>query len=80
MRGIGDDSLVLALGTALLGQSLLVIALAVALKRQELEADKYADIVTYYTTILDREGVELTDYDLIALSTMFGDTATESYS
>lgn len=71
MRRFGDDGLILILGSALLAQSALVLALINALKREELEVNKYVDIVTYYTTVLARENVELTDYDLIALSTMF---------
>lgn len=70
---ITRDGLVLTLAAALLIQSGLVLDLAIAARRNKFEADKYADISTYYVSVLQREEIELEDYDLIALSTMYND-------
>lgn len=71
MTKLTRDEVVLALSAALLIQSVATFSLAVLKQRAERDADKYADIVRYYNDVLERNEVELEEYDLIALNTMF---------
>lgn len=71
MTKLTRDEVVLALSAALLIQSVATFSLAVLKQRAERDADKYADIIRYYNDVLERNEVELEEYDLIALNTMF---------
>lgn len=71
MTKLTRDEVVLALSAALLLQSVATFSLAVLKQRAERDADKYADIIRYYNDVLERNEVELEEYDLIALHTMF---------
>lgn len=71
MHNIGKDQIALVAATIIMIQSGILLNMSLTSRRHKFEADKYADIVTYYNTIIQREDIELTDYDLIALSTLF---------
>lgn len=70
MFTLDKNDLIILLTGALMIQSGWALSLALVAKRRNEEADKYADMATYFATILIRENVELEDFDLIALSTI----------
>lgn len=73
MFKLDKDELLILLAGALLVQSGWALTLALVGRHNKDEADKYADIAAYYVNILAREQIELDDYDIIALSTMYND-------
>lgn len=73
MSRVSQETIGVILGSAVVIQSSLIFGLIISLKQQTRETRKYVDISTYYTTILERENIELTPYDLIALATMYGE-------
>lgn len=73
MFKLDKDELIILLTGALMIQSGWALSLALASRRHNVEANKFADIAQYYVDILAREDIELEDFDLIALSTMYND-------
>lgn len=73
MFKLDKDELIILLAGALMIQSGWALSLALASRRHTMEANKFADIAQYYVDILVREDIELEDFDLIALSTMYND-------
>lgn len=67
------DELIILLTGALMIQSGWALSLALASRRHNMEANKFADIAAYYASILTREEIEFDSYDIIALSTMYND-------
>ena len=71
MFNIGKDQIALIAAAIIMFQSGVLLNMSLTSRRHKFEADKYADIVTYYNDILKREEIELNEFDIVALNTMF---------
>jgi len=59
------------LGGLLVGQTAAVVYLASNSRKLTREREVWIKGINYFGSMLDREGVELTEFDLLALSTIF---------
>lgn len=59
------------MGAILVGQSFVILGLAFLYKTSQDDKRRYSEAIVYYDSIIQRENIKLTPYDLIALQTIF---------
>lgn len=64
-------NIMLSLSTTIIAQSVITLTLLLACKLKTAETNRYAEGLVYYESIVKREQIQLTDYDLIALMAIF---------